>query len=127
MYLQNVESVYDLEWAPGVTYGDVHHQAEVEFSRFSFDVADQATHLRLFESCEAEARRLLRAELILPAYDYCLKCSHLFNILDARGAVSVTERAAYLARLRGLSRQIAEGYVKQREALGFPLLKTAAR
>ncbi len=123
MYLQNVESVYDLAWAPGVTYGDVHHQTEVEFSRFNFDEADQTTHLHLFESYEAEAQRLLGTGLILPAYDYCLKCSHLFNVLDARGAVSVTERAAYLARLRGLARQIAEGYVKQREALGYPMLK----
>ena len=124
MYLQDVDSVYDLVWAPGVTYGDVHHQTEVEFSRFNFDVADQASHLKLFESYEAEARRLLAAGLILPAYDYCLKCSHVFNLLDARGAVSVTERAAFLGRLRGLARQIAEGYVKQREALGFPLLKS---
>jgi glycyl-tRNA synthetase alpha chain len=123
MYLQNVESVYDLAWAPGVTYGDVHHQTEVEFSRFNFDEADQTTHLHLFESYEAEAQRLLGTGLILPAYDYCLKCSHLFNVLDARGAVSVTERAAYLARLRGLARQIAEGYVEQREALGYPMLK----
>ena len=124
MYLQNVESVYDLEWAPGVTYGDVHHQAEVEFSRFNFDAADAAVHLRLFETFEGEARRLIRMGLVLPAYDYCLKCSHAFNVLDARGAVSVTERASYLGRVRGLARQIAEGYLKQREALGFPLLKS---
>jgi glycyl-tRNA synthetase alpha chain len=125
MYLQDVESVYDLEWAPGVRYGHVHHEMEVEFSRFNFDVADQATHFKLFEACEAEARRLLKADLILPAYDYCLKCSHLFNVLDARGAVSVTERPGYLGRLRGIARQIAEGYVRQREALGFPLLQAA--
>jgi glycyl-tRNA synthetase alpha chain len=128
MYLQNVESVYAVEWAPGLTYGEIHHQAEVEFSRFNFDVADQGVHLRLFEMHETEAHRLLKEGLILPAYDYCLKCSHLFNILDARGAVSVTERASYLGRLRGLARQIAGGYLKQREALGYPLLKsTAAR
>jgi glycyl-tRNA synthetase alpha chain len=124
MYLQNVESVYDLEWAPGVTYGDVHRQTEIEFSRFNFDVADQAVHLRLFETYEAEARRLIKERLVLPAYDYCLKCSHVFNVLDARGAVSVTERASYLGRMRGLARQIAESYVRQREELGFPLLKT---
>jgi glycyl-tRNA synthetase alpha chain len=123
MYLQNVESVYDLVWAPGVTYGDVHHRAEVEFSRFSFDVAGQALHRGLFETYEAEARRLVRDGLALPAYDYCLKCSHLFNVLDARGAVSVTERASYLGRLRALARQIAEAYVRQREELGYPLLK----
>ena len=125
MYLQNVESVYDLEWAPGVTYGDVHHQTEVEFSRFNFDAADQAMHLKAFEMYEAEARRLIKLGLVLPAYDYCLKCSHAFNVLDARGAVSVTERASYLGRMRALARQIAEGYLKQREALGYPLLKTA--
>jgi glycyl-tRNA synthetase alpha chain len=125
MYLQNVESVYDLEWAPGVTYGHVQHQAEVEFSRFNFESADTTAHLRLFESYETEARRLLGQDLVLPAYDYCLKCSHLFNVLDARGAVSVTERASYLGRLRGLARQVAEGYLRQREALGYPLLKAA--
>jgi glycyl-tRNA synthetase alpha chain len=123
MYLQNVESVYDLTWAPGVTYGDVHHRAEVEFSRFSFDLAGQAIHRGLFETYEAEARRLVQEGLPLPAYDYCLKCSHLFNVLDARGAVSVTERASYLGRLRVLARQIAEAYVRQREELGYPLLK----
>jgi glycyl-tRNA synthetase alpha chain len=125
MYLQNVESVYDLEWAPGVTYGDVHHQTEVEFSRFNFDAADQAMHLKAFEMYEAEARRLIKLGLVLPAYDYCLKCSHAFNVLDARGAVSVTERASYLGRMRALARHIAEGYLKQREVLGYPLLKAA--
>jgi glycyl-tRNA synthetase alpha chain len=127
MYLQNVESVYDLIWAPGVTYGHIHHQAEVEFSRFNFDVADTALHFRLFEMYEDEARRLLKLDLILPAYDYCLKCSHLFNLLDARGAISVTERTSYLGRLRGIARQVAEGYLRQREALGYPLLEAAHR
>jgi glycyl-tRNA synthetase alpha chain len=126
MYLANVESVYDLAWAPGVTYGHVHRQSEVEFSRFNFDVADTAVHARLFETYEGEARRLLRHELILPAYDYCLKCSHLFNVLDARGAVSVTERTAYLGRLRAIARGVAEGYLRQREA-PHPLLRRAAR
>ena len=127
MYLQDKESIYDVEWAPGITYGQVHHQSEVEFSRFDFDAADPAVHFRLFETYETEAHRLLKEDLILPAYDYCLKCSHLFNILDARGAVSVTERASYLGRLRGVARQIAEGYLRQREALGYPLLETGGR
>ena len=109
MYLANVDSVYDLAWAPGVTYGRVHHQSEVEFSRFNFDIADTVVHTRLFEAYEAEAQRLLRHELILPAYEYCLKCSHLFNLLDARGAISVTERTAYLGRLRAMTRRVAEG------------------
>jgi glycyl-tRNA synthetase alpha chain len=126
MYLQDVESVYDLAWATGVTYGDVHHRTEVEFSRFNFAAADPAVHLRLFETYETEAQRLVKEGLVLPAYDYCLKCSHVFNILDARGAVSVTERASYLGRLRGLARQIAEGWLRQREELGYPLLKGRA-
>jgi glycyl-tRNA synthetase alpha chain len=126
MYLQRVDSVYDLEWAPGVTYGDIHRTTEVEFSRFNFDVADQALHFHVFDRFETEAHRLLKEGLVLPAYDYCLKCSHVFNILDARGAVSVTERASYLGRVRGLARQIAEGWLKEREALGFPLMRSTA-
>jgi glycyl-tRNA synthetase alpha chain len=125
MYIQNVESVYDLQWAPGVTYGDVNHEAEVEFSRFNFDTADRAVHFRLFEIYEDEARRLLGQDHVLPAYDYCLKCSHLFNILDARGAISVTERTSYLGRIRALARRVAEAYLRRREALGYPLLKAA--
>jgi glycyl-tRNA synthetase alpha chain len=115
MYLANVNSVYDLEWAPGVSYGQVHHRAEVEFSRFNFELADTAVHARLFDSYETQARHLLRHDVILPAYDYCLKCSHLFNLLDARGAVSVTERTSYLGRLRAISREVAEGYLRERE------------
>ncbi len=126
MYLQGVESVFDLRWADGVTYGAIHHQDEVEFSRFNFDVADKDVHFRLFEIYEEEARRLLGQELIRPASDYCLKCSHLFNILDARGAISVTERTSYLGRVRALARQVAQGYLGQREALGYPLLKERA-
>jgi glycyl-tRNA synthetase alpha chain len=126
MYLTNVNSVYDLEWAPGVSYGQVHHRAEVEFSRFNFELADTAVHARLFETYETQARHLLRHDLILPAYDYCLKCSHLFNLLDARGAVSVTERTSYLGRLRAISREVAEGYLREREALGYPLLTAPA-
>jgi glycyl-tRNA synthetase alpha chain len=126
MYLANVDSVYDLEWAPGVSYGQVHHRAEVEFSRFNFELVDTAVHARLFDTYETQARHLLRHDLILPAYDYCLKCSHLFNLLDARGAVSVTERTSYLGRLRAISRDVAEGYLREREALGYPLLTAPA-
>ena len=122
MYLQDKESVYDLEWAPGVSYGQIFHEAEVQFSRFNFEAADTVTHTRLFEMYEDETRRLLKRDLVLPAYDYCLKCSHTFNLLDARGAISVTERTAYLGRIRGLARQIAERYLAQRERLGFPLV-----
>ncbi|MBI2461183.1 MAG: glycine--tRNA ligase subunit alpha [Candidatus Rokubacteria bacterium] len=123
MYLQGVESVFDLVWTDGVTYGMVHRQGEVEFSRFNFDEADPALHARLFELYEAEGNRLIRRGLVLPAYDYCLKTSHLFNLLDARGAISVTERTAYLGRIRALARQVAEAYLAQRAELGYPLMK----
>jgi glycyl-tRNA synthetase alpha chain len=126
MYLQDVESIFDLVWSPGVTYGDLNHPVEVEFSKFNFDVADKPQHFRLFEMYEEEARRLLKQDLVLPAYDHCLKCSHAFNILDARGAISVTERTSYLGRIRALARLVAEKYLRQREALGHPLLKAGA-
>ncbi len=122
MYLQGVESVFDLVWSDGVTYGMVHHQGEVEFSRFNFDEADPRLHAQLFDLYEAEGTRLIRQGLVLPAYDYCLKTSHLFNLLDARGAISVTERTAYLGRIRALARQVAEAYLAQREKMGFPLM-----
>jgi len=95
----------------------------VEFSRFNFDEADPELHARLFELYEAEGNRLIRRGLVLPAYDYCLKTSHLFNLLDARGAISVTERTAYLGRIRALARQVAEAYLAQRAELGYPLMK----
>ena len=123
MYLQGVESVYDLVWNKGVTYGDVHHKGEVEWSIHNFEVADVALQRQLFDLYEKESLRLIERGLVLPAYDYCLKCSHAFNILDARGAISVTERAAVIGRVRNLARRCAEGYLKQREEMGFPLLK----
>ncbi|MDH4101261.1 MAG: glycine--tRNA ligase subunit alpha [Nitrospirota bacterium] len=123
MYLQGVNNVYDLEWIPGVKYGDVHHRGEVEFSRYNFEVADVAMHQRLFEMYEGECSRLIKEGLILPAYDFCLKTSHVFNMLDARGAISVTERTSYIGRVRHLARLCAEGYLKLREDMGFPLLK----
>jgi glycyl-tRNA synthetase alpha chain len=122
MYLQGVENVYDLVWTEGIKYRDIHHWSEVEFSRYNFEAADVDTHLQLFNLHEAEALRLLEEELVLPAYDHCLKCSHIFNVLDARGAISVSERTAYIARIRKLARRVAEGYVQAREAMGFPLL-----
>jgi glycyl-tRNA synthetase alpha chain len=122
MYLQQVDSVFDLQWSGDVRYRDVHHQSEVQFSAYNFDRAHVETLLTLFDLHEREARRLLDADLVLPAYDQCMKTSHLFNVLDARGAISVTERATYIGRVRGLARLCAEGWVKQREALGFPLV-----
>jgi glycyl-tRNA synthetase alpha chain len=126
MYLQGVDNVYDLEWVKGVKYGDVHHQGEVEFSRYNFEEANVEMLFRLFNMFEEESKRMVEKGLILPAYDYCLKTSHIFNLLDARGAISVTERVGYILRVRTLARLCAEGYLKQREEMGFPLLRQKA-
>src|SRR5690606_21940784 len=123
LYLQDKESVYDLEWVEGVTYGDVFRQAEYEHSKYSFEVADTDLLFRLFDDCEREALRALEAKLVLPAYDWVLKCSHTFNLLEARGAISVTQRTGYIGRVRDLARKCAKAYVEERERLGFPLLK----
>lgn len=123
MYLQGVDNVYDLKWNDRILYGDVHHQQEVEQSTYNFEVADVATLFDFFNKYEAEAKRILaERQLVLPAYEYTLKCSHTFNLLDARGAISVTERTGYIGRIRNLARLCAEGYLAQREAMGFPLL-----
>ncbi len=122
MYLQSVDNVYDLEWVRGVKYGQVHHQSEVEFSKFNFEHADTTLAFRLFDDYERECKRLLSVGLVLPAYDYCMKCSHTFNLLDARGAISVTERQRFIGRVRGIAKGCAEAYVKERAKLGFPLL-----
>jgi len=126
MFVQKKASVYELEWTDGLTYGDMHHEDEVQFSRYNFEVADVDAHLKLFDMYEKECRRCLESDLILPAYDYVLKCSHTFNVLDARGAVSVTERTGYITRVRALARLVAEGYVAMRERMGFPLLSGQA-
>jgi len=123
MYLQGVDNVYDLEWVKGIRYGDVHHQTEVEFSHYNFEEADTDMLFALFNMYEKESVRLAEKKLVFPAYDFVLKCSHTFNLLDARGAISVTERAGYIGRVRNMSRLCASAYVEQRERLGFPLLK----
>ncbi|MGW8312789.1 MAG: glycine--tRNA ligase subunit alpha [Desulfuromonadales bacterium] len=123
MYIQGVDNVYDLEWGGGIKYGDVHHQTEVEFSTYNFEQADTGMMLQLFDMFEKECIRLAEKKLVFPAYDYVLKCSHSFNMLDARGAISVTERAHYIGRVRNLAKLCAETYVAQREKMGFPLLK----
>ena len=123
MYIQGVDNVYDLDWGGGIRYGDVHHQTEVEFSTYNFEEADTGMMLQLFDMFEKECMRLADKALVFPAYDYVLKCSHAFNMLDARGAISVTERAHYIGRVRNLSKLCAEAYVAQREKMGFPLLK----
>jgi glycyl-tRNA synthetase alpha chain len=123
MYLQGKESIYDLVWTPGVTYGDVYHQNEVEQSRYNFELSNTGMLFRHFSDYEGEAKRLIEAQCALPAYEMVMKCSHTFNLLDARGAISVTERAAYIGRVRALARAIAQAYYESRERLGFPMLK----
>ncbi|WP_310599468.1 glycine--tRNA ligase subunit alpha [Desulfobulbus sp.] len=126
MYLQKVDSVYDIAWNKEVTYGEIFHQAEKEFSAFNFEEANVAELFHAFDTYEREALKLVEKNLILPGYDYCLKCSHTFNLLDARKAISVAERTRYIGRIRHIARQVAQRYVEQREAMGFPLLKETA-
>lgn len=122
-YIQNKDSVFDIEWVGDVTYGDIYLQNEIDYSHYNFEVADIEALQTWFEMYEKEAKRVVEKGLVLPAYDYVLKCSHTFNLLDARGAISVTERTGYIARVRALARLCAQAYVEQREKLGFPLLK----
>ncbi len=126
MYLQNVDNVYDLKWNDAIKYGDVHLETEKQFSRYNFEGSGKERLFQWFDMYEAEALELIEKDLILPAYDYTLKCSHAFNLLDARGAISVTERTGFIGRVRKLSRLCAEGYVRQREEMGFPLLAAGA-
>ncbi len=125
MYLQGVDSVYDIAWSDSISYGDIFHQAEVEFSTFNFEEANVPELINAFNTYEAEGSALVEKGLILPAYDYCLKCSHTFNLLDARKAISVAERTRYIGRIRNIVRKVASGYVAQREEMGHPLLKSS--
>jgi glycyl-tRNA synthetase alpha chain len=147
MYLQDTETIYDVMWAPGITYGEIAKRAEWEWSTYNFEQADVAAHFAQFDHCEKEAKRLLALSdgtspaspergphqgdplkrLVLPAYDFVTKAAHQFNVLDARGAIGVTERARFIGRVRGLAKSVAEAYVAQREAMGFPLLKGATK
>jgi glycyl-tRNA synthetase alpha chain len=124
MYLQGKENVYDLVWTPGISYGDVYHQNEVEQSKYNFEASDAAWLLEQFNGYESQAKRLIESGLPLPGYEMVLKCSHTFNLLDARGAISVTERAAYIGRVRALARMVAQAYYESREKLGFPMVKS---
>jgi len=126
MYLQKVENVYHLAWNGEVSYGEIFHQAEVEFSTFNFEEANVEALINFFDTYESEAHTLVGKGLILPAYDYCLKCSHTFNLLDARKAISVTERTRYIGRIRNIARQVAMQYAEQRKEMGYPLLKREA-
>lgn len=125
MYIQEKDNLFELEWSPGITYGELYRTNEYEQSRYSFDDADTELLSRLFDMYEAEAARIVDLGLVLPAYDYVLKCSHVFNLLEARGAISVTQRTAYISRVRSLARRCAERYLQQREDKGFPLLGRA--
>ena len=145
MYLQDVDDVYDLEYAPGTRYGELFKRSEWEWSTYNFEKADVALHFSLFDQYEAQCRQLVgvsekkgkggklvwevddpKARLVLPAYDCVIKCSHYFNVLDARGAISVTERQRFIGRVRHLARAVSEAYYAQREAYGFPLLDGGA-
>ena len=125
MYLQGKESIFDLVWTPGVSYGDVYHQNEVEQSRYNFELSNAEMLFRHFGEYEVEAKRLIEAQCVLPAYEMVMQASHTFNLLDARGAISVTERAAYIGRVRALARAVAQAYYESRERLGFPMVKAA--
>jgi len=122
LYLQHVESVLDVHWGQGLSWGEMNLQAEQEFSAFHFEHSNSEMYFRMFQDYEREAVRMIDAGLVLPAYDYVVKLSHVFNLLDARGAISVTERTGYIARIRALARRVAVVYIEKREALGFPLL-----
>jgi glycyl-tRNA synthetase alpha chain len=133
MYLQDKDNIYDVMWAPGIRYGEIAKHAEWEWSTYNFEQADVPAHFAAFDHYEKEAKRLLALsdeplkKLVLPAYDFVTKAAHQFNVLDARGAIGVTERARFIGRVRGLSKAVAEAYLAQREAMGFPLLKASAK
>lgn len=124
MYLQEVDAIAKIQWNDHITYGDVHMQGEIENSTYNFDASNAEMLFNLFNLYQAEAEQLMDRGLVLPSYDYVLKCSHTFNLLDARGVISVTERTRYIRQVRGLARRVAQLYLEQREVLGFPLLKT---
>ena len=123
MYLQGVDSVYDLIWTEGLTYGDVYHQNEVEQSKYNFEIADTEVLFRQFDEAEAMNSKLIKQDLPFPAYEQTIKASHLFNLLDARHAISVTDRARFIRRVRTMSQKVAQSYFESRERLGFPMLK----
>ena len=123
-FIAQVDSIYDLKWSDTVTYRDIRHREEVEFSKYNFEAANVDMLFKLFSLYEEESKRLLDMDLVLPAYDYCLKCSHTFNLLDSRGAISVTERVGIIARVRQLACEVARRYLESREKQGFPLLES---
>lgn len=122
MYLQDVDNIFDIQWSPEIKYGEIFKQAEYEHSVYSFESADVKTLINLFNIYEKEAKRVIEEDLVIPSYDYVLKCSHVFNILDARGAISVTERTHYISRVRNMAKLVASKYIEKRENMGYPLL-----
>ncbi|EOC99883.1 glycine--tRNA ligase subunit alpha [Caldisalinibacter kiritimatiensis] len=126
MYLQDVDNIFDIEWVEGIKYGEIFKQAEYEHSVYSFEEADPDVLFNLFNTYEDEAKKLIKKGLVLPAYDNVLKCSHTFNVLDARGSISVTERTSFIGRVRNLAKLVAAKYLEKREELRFPLLKGGA-
>lgn len=126
-YIQNVDSVYDLDWTEGVKYGEIFYQPEFEHSKYSFEESNPELLAHLFEVYNEEALKQIENGLVHPAYDYVLKCSHTFNLMDARGMVSATDRAGFLARIRNMARKLAVAFVEKRKELGFPLLDEAER
>lgn len=123
MYIQNVENVFDLKWDENISYGDIFHQQEYENSKYSFETANIERLKTRFDFYEEEAKEQIEQELVFPAYDFVLKCSHTFNVLDARGAIAVSERNHYIQRVRDMARLVAQLYLKKREELGYPLLQ----
>ncbi len=121
MYLQGIDNLFEIEWCKGIRYGEIHKQGEIEFSKFNFDFANTDLLVKQFDAYEGESKSMNALGLVLPSYEYCLKCSHTFNLLDARGVLSVTERTGYIARVRALAKAGAEAFLKQREEKGFPL------
>lgn len=126
MYLQEVDAMAKIQWNDELTYGDIYMQAEIENSTYNFEASSSELLFKLFDLYQQEAEQLMDRELVLPSYDYVLKCSHAFNLLDARGVISVTERTRYIRQVRGLARKVAQLYLEQREKLGFPLLAQSA-
>ncbi|MEY3299992.1 MAG: Glycine--tRNA ligase alpha subunit [Cyanobacteriota bacterium] len=124
MYLQEVDAIAKIQWNDQLTYGDIYMQAEIENSTYNFEASDPERLFQRFDLYQKEAEQLMDRGLVLPSYDYVLKCSHTFNLLDARGVISVTERTRYIRQVRALARRVAQLYLDQREALGFPLIKT---
>jgi glycyl-tRNA synthetase alpha chain len=123
MYLQEIDNIFEIQWCKDIKYGEIHRQDEIEFSKFNFENSNADLIASQFDAFDLESKKMMDIGLVLPAYEFCLKCSHMFNLLDARGVLSVTERTGYIGRVRSLAKRCAEAYLKQREEMDFPLLQ----